>query len=125
MTATAWRRTSLAALIIYWFTLVIATHVPKVPEIRLEQGDKLVHVAAYAVLALLAAVCWSAWRSPLRRLDFVWLIAALAAYAAIDEITQTPFGRQADFHDWLADLVGLACGIVAYAVVSRLSRGRV
>ncbi|MCE9557223.1 MAG: VanZ family protein [Planctomycetes bacterium] len=125
MTAIVWRRASLAALIIYWLVLVVATHVPKVPEIKLEQGDKLVHSAAYAVLALLAAVCWSAWRSPLRKLDFLWLFAALATYAAIDEITQTPFGRQADFHDWLADLVGIACGIAAYVVVSRLSRGRV
>lgn len=125
MTAIAWRRASLAALIIYWLTLAVATHVPKAPEIPLEQGDKLAHVVAYGVLTLLAAICWSAWRSSLRKLDFLALIAVLAFYAALDEITQTPFGRQADFNDWLADMVGVACGIGAYAVVSRLSRGRV
>lgn len=125
MTAIAWRRASLTGLIIYWLALVVATHYPKPPAIPLEQGDKLVHLAAYAVLALLASVCWSAWRTPLRKLDLLGLFAVLAFYAALDELTQPPFGRQTDVLDWIADLVGIACGIAAYAVVSRLSRRRV
>jgi len=120
MTATAWRRTSLAALILYWLALAVATHIPKPPDIPLEQGDKLVHLAAYALLAFLAAVCWSAYRSPLRKRHLLVLFALLSLYAAVDELTQIPFGRQADLLDWLADTIGVACGIAAFAVVRKL-----
>jgi len=125
MTAKKWRWISLVALVFYWLALAVATHVPKSPEIPLEQGDKLVHCAAFAVLTLLAAVCWRAWRSPLRKLDLLWLFAVIALYAALDEMTQTAFGRRADLIDWYADAIGILCGIAGYLLVSIMSRWRV
>lgn len=120
MTATAWRRTSLAALILYWLALAVATHIPKPPDIPLQQGDKLVHFAAYALLAFLAAVCWSAYRAPLRKHHLLVLFALLSFYAAVDELTQIPFGRQADVLDWLADTMGLACGMGVFGLGRKL-----
>jgi VanZ family protein len=107
-------------LILYWLALAVATHLPKPPDIPLEQGDKLMHFAAYALLAFLAAGCWSAYRSPLRKHHLFGLFVVLSLYAAVDELTQIPFGRQADVLDWLADTIGVACGIGAFAVARKL-----
>jgi VanZ family protein len=120
MTAPTWRWLTTAALAIYWLALATATHVPRAPEIPIEQGDKLVHCAAYALLAVLAAACLSAWRGPLRTRHFFGLFAALATYAALDELLQIPVGRQCDFFDWLADVVGVFLGLAIFVLARRL-----
>lgn len=119
MTAMTWRYASLTVLVIYWLALAIATHLPRAPELPLEQGDKFLHVAAFAVLATLAATCWSAWRPPMRTGHFLMLAAILIAYAALDEVTQVPVGRKADVADWMADVVGILIGIGAFGIFCR------
>jgi len=116
MTAPAWRWTTLTVLVIYWLALAIATHLPRAPELPLAQGDKYLHVAAYAVLATLAATCWSAWRPPMRMGQLLMLAAILIAYAALDEVTQIPVGRKADLADWMADVVGILIGMSVFGV---------
>jgi len=91
----------------YWLALFAATHVPrsvaKVPGGRVAD---MAHLLTYAVLAGLVAITWqqSAGRLTTRHLLWAWI--ALAAYAAVDELTQIPFGRTASWADWLADVLG-------------------
>jgi VanZ family protein len=109
----------------YWLALIAATHVPATSDLRpLDTSDKILHALAYMVLALLLAGAWelSVGRLNGRHLGAAWL--AVVAYAAIDEITQIPFGRECDFWDWVADAGGAAIGILLFIVVRRLVERR-
>ena len=112
----------------YTLVLVWATHYPK-PERFLGDNppsDKTLHFLAYGALAVLAAGTialarrWTAVRA-------AGLGAALAAFAAVDEITQPLFSRDAEPLDWIFDCVGVGLGIAAVAMavaVVRIVRGR-
>lgn len=113
---------SLAA---FWLVLVTATHVPLMAELPpIETSDKVLHASAYLILAFLLASAWelNAGRLNARHLTVAWL--AVIVWAAIDEITQIPVGRDADFWDWLADASGAAVGIVLFVVVRRMMERR-
>ena len=108
----------LAALTgLYTAVLVFATHYPR-PEHLLgvnRPPDKMLHFLAYGALGLLAAALLAVagrW-SPVR---VAILAAGLAAFAAIDEVTQPWFGRTAEPLDWVYDLIGVATGIAVIAV---------
>ena len=87
--------------VLFWlalaFTLVMAL-LPKPPAVPLPGGDKFQHMAAFAVLSLLA---WLAFP----RLRFVELFAAMAALGALIEILQMipALHRDAQLGDWIAD----------------------
>lgn len=112
----------------YTAFLVLATHYPR-PEEFLGPNpppDKLLHFIAYGGLAVLAAGTvalarhWSARRA-------AGLAGLLAAFAAVDEITQPLFSRASERMDWVFDCVGIVGGLVAVAVavaVVRLVRRR-
>jgi VanZ family protein len=107
----------------YTLLLVFATHYPK-PEHFLGThafSDKVLHFAAYVLLASLAAATLAECRRWGGRgvLALAW---SLAAFAAIDEITQPLFGRSAEGLDWVFDCMGIAVGILAVAVAVRLWR---
>lgn len=113
------------ALTVYWLALFTATHLPvqsNLPPIR--HTDKVVHALAYAILALLLTTAWelSAGRLNSRHLAFAWI--ALVVWAAIDELTQIPVGRVADFWDWTADAAGAAAGILLFVAARRLIERR-
>jgi VanZ family protein len=108
------------ALLAYWLALFVATHVPvNVPVLPSGQGDKLVHFAAYTVLAGLGATTWqlAAGQLTARHLMALWI--AIAVYGALDEWTQIPVGRDCNFWDWTADLLGAATGLVLFAWLRR------
>jgi VanZ family protein len=114
--ATIWR----VLLAGYWLALAVGTHLP--PTLAGMPGDftdKLVHAAAFAVLAWLLAMAWqnSAGRLNGRHLQFAWL--AVVLYGAADELTQLLVGRSATMGDWLADAVGAALGLVIFSVWQR------
>ena len=124
-----WLARLLAALTAaYTLILVLATHYPR-PEQFLganPPSDKALHFMAYGVLALLAggtlalARRWSAVRA-------AGLGGILAAFAAIDEVTQPLFARDAETLDWVFDCVGIGIGlaVVAATVAAvRMVRGR-
>jgi VanZ family protein len=98
-------------LVVYWLTLITATHIPRVPEpLGFRPSDKVVHLLAYAVFGALAGLAWSlrwglSWRAALG----LWLL--LAAHGILDEVTQPIFGRHADVLDWYADMLGAAVGL--------------
>jgi VanZ family protein len=99
----------------YWITLFVATHLPReLSELPKQRADKLVHVAAFAVLAWLLAMAWekSAGRLNAAHLRAAWML--LAVYAAIEELTQIPVGRTCSFADWLADVAGAALGLIMF-----------
>ena len=100
----------------YWCLLFTATHIPKVPGVRLQHADKVFHMVAYTGLAFLLA--WAIPTIPRYRMLNVLMAGLFATtYGIFDEFSQIPFGRQADIFDWVADSIGVFVGLMAYAVV--------
>jgi VanZ family protein len=121
LTRSTFAAVSKYTLIAYWLTLAIATHIPPTSDLpSIETSDKLLHALAYMVLAFLLVAAWelSVGRLNGRHLTAAWL--AVVVWAAIDEITQIPVRRVADFWDWVADATGAAIGILLFIIVRRL-----
>ena len=116
-----------AATVVYAMILVYATHYPKPDELlhgllgKRTPSDKTLHFIAYAVLGGLASATWLARRRANNR-DIVTLGLALAAFGAVDEVTQPLFRRHADPLDWIYDCIGVAIGIAAVTSVVALGR---
>jgi VanZ family protein len=101
----------------YWLLLALVTHWPnpwprgKAPA----YPDKLVHFAAYVVLAFFAlpVVAGLASASDPRGLRrcFLMTFVALSSYGLLDETTQPLTGRDFEWLDWLADSLGVFCGL--------------
>jgi VanZ family protein len=84
---------------------------PPPPPSRPLINDKLLHFCGFALLGM--AVIWrglSAGRPYRLRAAAGWLLL-LAAYGAMDELTQPITGRTAELGDWVADVCGGATGI--------------
>lgn len=93
---------------VYWVLLAVATHYPRVriPG-EIPNSDKVVHLVAFGLLALLFWRFFAARR--LLGARFVWIAAAiLISYAALDEYLQQFFGRTTDAVDFAADAAGIA-----------------
>jgi VanZ family protein len=110
----------------YGLLLVVATHAPSAKVQFLVKAvdygplapDKLLHMASYAVLGLLAVLAYgSRWRRPAT--GVIALFFMLAAWGILDEATQPFFGRAADVIDWAYDVVGVVLGLAAGLVASR------
>jgi len=110
----------------YGLLLMIATHAPardvqfivRAADYGLLDPDKLLHMAAYGVLGLLAALAYGGrWRT--MSTAAITLFALLAAWGAVDEVTQPWFGRLADPSDWGCDIIGGAIGLAAGLAASR------
>jgi hypothetical protein len=103
-----------AVVVCYWGALVIGTHIP---SHALPGGavDKIVHLAAYAGLAALVAIAWqlSAGHLTTRHLTLLWLF--ILGFAAFDEWTQIPLGRDGNVADWLADATGAFIALWLFA----------
>ncbi len=116
------RRWSGVALLIYLTALVTGTHLPH-PEdlISIEGNDKWLHFGAYFGLAFLMAA-WRQSSQPVTRraLLAIWSLATFTGGA--DELTQMLPGinRQCEFADWLADIVGAACGLLIWIGLRRM-----
>lgn len=101
----------------YWLALFAATHVPRVPEsLTMPGGDKWHHALAYAGLSFLLGV-WQAFRGPLTRKLALRIACIVILYGIIDELSQIPAGRNAEFMDWLADVVGTLLGLGVLTLV--------
>ena len=114
------RRTR-AALFFYAMALFMATHWPHPPPLVDVPGiDKLEHLIAYTGLGLLLARhFFFRWHHPPHVLALS--VSVVGVFAAMDELLQIPVGRQCDWRDWLADLLGAVFGwaIVSVVVVTR------
>ena len=110
----------------YGLFLLIATHAPardvqfivRAADYGLLDPDKLLHMAAYGVLGLLAALAYGGrWQTTLSAT--IALFAMLAAWGIVDELTQPLFGRLADANDFVCDLIGGTIGLAAGFAASR------
>jgi len=110
-----------ALAVLFWLalavTLVMAL-LPRPPVAALGLNDKFQHMAAFAVLSLLA---WLAF--PRQRLRVLFL--ALAAIGGLIEVLQMipALHRDADVKDWIADCLAIG-GVLALGGVWRRIRGR-
>lgn len=95
---------------VYWVILYTLTHVP-VPS-GPPGSDKILHIAAYFVLAFLFSMVLYTRDVPTRRL-VITTIVSLCAFAVFDEVTQELVNRHCDPLDALADSVGIVLGISA------------
>ena len=112
--------------------MVIATHRPTEPDVWREPRwpglDKLAHFGIYFGLAALLAFVVSLRnidRSSRTGLSAAWYAAialSIAVFAAFDEITQPWTGRDRDIKDWIADLIGMACGLMLFTAVQLYRR---
>jgi VanZ family protein len=101
----------LIAVALYWALLLVATHLPPRELPKTPIDDKIEHFVSYGLLSVLLLTTATLSRSDPDRTD--WLILAIVlAYGAFDELTQPPFGRTCDYHDWLADAAGAATALV-------------
>ena len=89
------------------------TQPPPAPE----GSDKVVHLIAFAVLALPLAHTSRFGLSP--------VFIAASAYGGIIEVLQPYFGRSADMQDWIADIAGVTLGIMLALLYRRLRQHRV
>ena len=110
----------------YGLVLLIATHAPadevqfivQAADYGLLDPDKLLHMAAYGVLGLLAALAYGGrWQTTWSAA--IALFVLLAAWGIVDELTQPFFGRLADASDWVCDLIGGGIGLAAGLAASR------
>lgn len=93
--------------------------IPRLKEFGLDIGfhyDKANHASAFAVLAFLGSLGW-----PDRK---TWLIIFLALIGAAIEILQgtSLINRDLDVFDWIADCIGMACGLLAATCVTWMGR---
>jgi len=77
--------------------------------------DKLKHVCAFALLAVLGRMSWPA-------APRLWLALGLAGFGFLIELAQgmSDLGRTASLFDVLADLVGIGLGFVLFDTLRRL-----
>ncbi len=114
------KTTALVLLAAYWIALVVGTHWPRPPELMgLGASDKTLHLIAYFGLAILVGLNWTLRRAPSWQSGLA-IAGLLIAFGALDEVTQPPFGRDAQFADWLADCAGVVGGVVICLVVAAL-----
>lgn len=95
-------------VVLWMVTVFTLSSLPqrKLPETGIPHADKIAHGAAYAVGGLLVA---RAVANPLAA------ILVPAIFGVADEWHQKSVpGRQPDFADWIADLVGALAGVLIY-----------
>jgi len=90
-----------ALAIVVWGELKPSTHGPEVI------WDKVLHFTAYFGLAGIATVALG------RRKASIWAAFALAVFGGILEIVQSLVGRDAEWGDELANIVGVCAGCAA------------
>ena len=83
---------------------------------RLEALDGLLSDKAYHVIAF-AALIFPGTFLYLRSL--IWLIPAALVFGAAIELVQPLVGRSAEMADFVADSVGVACGLILGLVMRR------
>jgi len=116
------RALSTGVLACYWLAMFTGTHWPNFTlRAYPENTDKILHISAYFGLSFLIAVRRE-FKRDVRLQDCLWIMAIIVGYSIFDEVTQPYFGRTCDIFDALADWIGGAFGLGAFAVLRRLLR---
>lgn len=111
---------SLIIRLIFWSAAAFALIVASLPQpfgIPGSPGDKLQHITAFVVLSALAAQAYP-------RLPLPLLFLGLALFGGIIELVQSiPWlHRDADMHDWIADILATAATLSVIAGVRWLRK---
>ena len=80
-------------------------------------SDKVVHLIAFAALAFPLALTG--------RIGLLPVFIGASAYGGIIEVLQPSFGRSADMQDWIADIAGVALGMMLGLFYRRLRKLRI
>ncbi len=101
------------SLVTFFLLIELAPKPQKIPHL-----DKIQHAVIFTILTLSAAMAWKPHR--------YWLAAALILYGASTELFQGLFTvtRQASVYDWLADCVGIAIGLLIFALYKKIPRNK-
>ena len=75
------------------------------PGINISNADKIYHAAAFAALVL---PCASLYRRSL-----IWVLPAAVLFGGAIELIQPFVGRDGDWWDFLADILGIGLGLLA------------
>ena len=98
----------------FWSALIFALVMANLPQPLLVGAgdDKFMHMLAFAVLAALAAIAY-------QRVHLLLLFSGLALFGALIELTQlfSGHGRQADYADWVADIVAAGAVLTAIGLI--------
>lgn len=96
----------IAVFAAYVIACVVLTHLPPpaVPRVSIPGLDKVIHFLIYFGMGFFIVRTWRFSR-------LMSVLLGVLVFAAIDEITQPPFGRTADIFDWICDAVGAGLGI--------------
>lgn len=115
MTLPRRRKTILLALLVYWPTMFVVTHIPQISRwvAKAQVSDKTAHFIVYLVLTFL----WWFTISPYTKVKWKkstvwWTLLVIVWYGAFDEYSQSFFGRNADVSDFLANLTGTLAALV-------------
>ena len=118
-----YRQALTCALLLLWTVALVLTHIPPSEMPSPGISDRLLHVVGYWGLATVLAVTMLSYRFRRWR-RWVLGLVILAVYGAFDELTQPIFGRNASLCDWLADVAGLALGMLMVETLVWISSRR-
>jgi len=113
-----------AGLWLFWPAVVVVVWgqlTPQPPSMVENNGDKVLHFTAYFGLALLATLAWG------RRRSLIWVLLAIIAMGAVMEVLQGMVGRDADWHDQVANTLGALTGMglaLGYLAIPRRLVGK-
>jgi VanZ family protein len=112
---------TLVALAVYWIAMFTGTHWPRVSMPGFSYSDKVLHYSAFFGLSILLCTFWAA-RAGAARVSLIVVLAALALYGLVDEISQIPVGRDCEVLDWCADMAGALTGVTLFSLVTWKAR---
>ncbi len=119
MTLPRRRKTILLALLVYWPTMFVVTHIPQISRwvAKAKVSDKTAHFIVYLVLTFL----WWFTISPYTKVKWKkptvwWALLVIVWYGAFDEYSQSFIGRNADVSDFLANLTGTLTALVLLSI---------
>jgi VanZ family protein len=105
---------------VFWLALAATLYftLEKV-DVGVSASDKTQHALTFGALTLLAATAYPHTR--------LWILAiALTGFGGLIEIVQPYFGRGRELLDWVADMAGIAGGLlIVWSVRRLLFRGAV
>jgi len=111
------RRAKSAAAVLFWPAIAVVIWGELKPSTQGPEGwDKVLHFTAYFGLAGIATLALGRTRAA------VWAALALAAFGGILEIVQGFVGRDAEWGDELANIVGVCAGFAAGLLTLRVLR---
>ena len=114
------RRVLWRALLAIFLIVISYLALSPAPPPTLSTGwDKSNHALAFASLAFSSV--WALWQRPRQ---WIWLVIALVGYGIAIEIAQSFLPpREADWHDVVADSIGIALGLlIAWPITASAAR---